>query len=211
MIDTKQVYDAAGRAEMELSFIKKVMEDSKRVTVDNGMGFIIWGFLGVAGIIATYADHYLKMGLGSLYIWIAVFAIGIFYVIFSVYREGKRERVKTLAGNLLGSVWISCLLVSGFMLVIPLLVDKMPSQVILSIILFIIGIGYYVSNSILDYKWIKYNAYIWWLTGFINLVLKFPHSQMVYLGILLIFFQIVPGMVIYKKWKKEINVKQLNQ
>ncbi len=211
MIDTKQVYDAASSAETELSFIKKVMEDSRRATVDNGMGFVIWGFLGIAGIIVTYADYYLKLGIGSLYIWIADFAIGILYVIISIYRENKREKVKTLAGNLLGSIWISCLVVSGFMLVVPILVKDLPARVTLSTILFVIGVGYYVSNTILDYKWIKYNAYVWWVVGFLNLILIFPHSQMVYLSCLLIFFQIIPGLMIYKKWKKEINVNQLNQ
>jgi len=54
--------DNVKQAEIELSFIKKVIEDSKKITVDNGMGFILWGILGVAGIILTYADYYLKIG-----------------------------------------------------------------------------------------------------------------------------------------------------
>ena len=203
--------DNVKQAEIELSFIKKVIEDSKKITVDNGMGFILWGILGVAGIILTYADYYLKIGIGSLYIWIGIFAIGIVYIILLSFKAGKREKVKTLAGDLLGAVWIGCLLASGFMLIIPLIAKEFPANITLSSILFVIGVGYFVSSTIFNYKWIRYNGYAWWLGGFLNLLFVFPHSQMIFLGSLLIFFQIIPGLVLYKKWKKEINLKQLNQ
>ncbi len=193
------------QAELELSFIKKVMEDSRRVTIDNGMGFIIWGILGLGGIVLTYVNYFLHLGISSLYIWLGIFGIGLLHLFYTLNRENKNEKVKTFAGTMLGSVWAGCLITSAFMMTIPLFVTDFPGRVTLSSIIFVIGIGYFISSYILSNKWIKYNSYVWWAIGFLNLLLVFPHSQMLFLGILLLFFQIIPGYMLYGKWKKELS------
>ncbi len=197
--------DEVKQAELELSFIKKVIEDSRRVTIDNGIGFIVWGILGLLGIILAYINYYMHTGISSLYIWLGVFGIGLVHLFYTLYKERKREKVKTFAGIILGAVWVSCILATVFIMFIPLFVGDFPGKVTLSSTIFMIGVGYYISSYILNNKFIKYNSYIWWLTGFLNLILVFPHSQMVYLAMLLLFFQVIPGMMLYKKWKKEIN------
>lgn len=197
--------DEVKQAELELSFIKKVIEDSRRVTIDNGMGFIIWGIIGLIGIILTYVNYYLQLGISSLYIWLGIFGVGLVHLFYSLYRERKQEKVKTFAGIMLGSVWLSCIMATVFMMCIPIFVNDFPGKVTLSSIIFVIGAGYFMSSSILNNKLIRYNSFIWWLTGFLNLILIFPHSQMLYLGVLLLFFQVIPGLMLYKKWKKELQ------
>lgn len=191
------------KAEEELSFIKKIMEDSRQATLDNGMGFILWGAIGLLGIGLTYISHYGKLGISSAYIWVGLFTIGIAHLVYTMRKEQKRDKVKTLASRILGAVWLSCTVVALFLLMLPLLVDIEPGRIILSAIVFVIGIGYFISSSILNNKWIRLNSVIWWLIAFINSAVEFPHSQMIFLTTLLLFFQLIPGLILYSKWKKE--------
>lgn len=197
------------KAEEELSFIKKIMEDSRKVTLDNGIGFIMWGVISLLGIGLMYISHYARLGINSAYIWVVLFGIGIVHLLYTIRRDQKRDKVKTFAGSILGAVWVSCTVCSLFVLTLPLFMDVEPGRLLLTAIVFICGIGYYVSGFILRYKWIKINAFIWWAVGFLNAAVEFPHSQTLFLCSLLLFFQIIPGMILYSKWKKEYKTNPI--
>jgi len=42
-------------AELELSLIKKMMEDSRRLNIDNGIHYIFWGILVTIALLINYA------------------------------------------------------------------------------------------------------------------------------------------------------------
>ena len=42
------------QAELELSVIKKIMEDSRNVVLDNGIHYIFWGVIVTSALIINY-------------------------------------------------------------------------------------------------------------------------------------------------------------
>ena len=42
------------QAELELSVIKKIMEDSRNVVMDNGIHYIFWGIIVTAALLVNY-------------------------------------------------------------------------------------------------------------------------------------------------------------
>lgn len=192
------------QAENELSFIKKVMEDSRRYTIDNGMGFILWGVLGVIGMAVILAGDIIGFNVSSLYLWIAIFLIGFIITFITARRESRACKVSTLAGRMLGAVWIGCLVTVFMVFFIPFFFNDIPGRLLTAVIILIVGAGYFISSFIFNYKWIMYNAFAWWAGAFIIMAFKIPYIGLITLSALLIFFQVVPGMVLYNKWKKEL-------
>jgi hypothetical protein len=191
-------------AEDELSFIKKVMEDSRRYTIDNGVGFILWGILGVIGMGVIFAGGIMGFEVNALYLWLAIFLIGFAITYFTSRRESRVCKVSTFAGRMLGAVWIGCLLTVFMIFFIPFFFPDVPGRLLTSVIVLVIGAGYFISSFIFNYRWIMYNAFAWWAGAFVIMIFKIPYFGLIVLSVLFIFFQVVPGMVLYNKWKKEL-------
>ena len=95
-------------AKNELEFIKNVMEDSRKIIVDDGMNFIFWGIIAAIGLIATYILVIEKSWDYIKWVWVVLIAIGWIYSITMSLKKEKKRRVKTFAGKILSVTWFSC-------------------------------------------------------------------------------------------------------
>jgi len=98
-MDTKQ-------AELELSEIKRIMEDSRRIMIDDGTGFILWGSLVAMGLISSYLSvlGYLEWKVSSI-AWFALIGLGWLITIFQLRREKKERKAVSFAGKVAGAIW----------------------------------------------------------------------------------------------------------
>jgi hypothetical protein len=95
------------QAELEINMIKKIMDDSRKIVIDDGIGYIVWGVLVMIGHLATYYAIMEKMYNYIGWIWIILIGAGWVYSIVVNIRKEARRKVKTMAGKILGGVWIS--------------------------------------------------------------------------------------------------------
>jgi hypothetical protein len=66
----------------------------------------------------------------------------------------------------------------------------------------ILGIGYFVTGDIVSLKWMKALSIGWW--GGALFMLFFPNKEgILVLAGLMLFFQTIPGIIVYRKCKKE--------
>jgi hypothetical protein len=74
----------------------------------------------------------------------------------------------------------------------------------------ILGVAYFTSGKIYETKWMYLIGAGWW-TGAI--VLFYWHSihTLALFGLMMILFQVVPGIYFYKKWKKLYSSKNLKE
>jgi len=63
-------------AQQELAFIKKVMEDSRRIICNNGQSFILWGILISVGMLVTYLKIAQNWDVSLGWFWPALIAFG---------------------------------------------------------------------------------------------------------------------------------------
>jgi hypothetical protein len=192
-------------AESELSVIKKIMQDSRRANVDNGFYYIFWGILVSTALILNYlliVYNYPGQYIG--FMWLGLMAAGSIVGGFVGAKIRKNTKVKTFAGEILGSLWIA-IGITIFTFVFMGLMTKAYNGVYISpIVSGLLAIGYFTSGVIQRIDWLKYLSFVWWL-GAWALFMKPTTESMLYFAFMLIFFQTIPGFILYKKYKKDLN------
>jgi len=194
------------QAESELSFIKKVMEDSRQVAMDNGKYYIFWGVLVSITIIMNYVMIILNVRGGNYYwlVWIVMMFGGGIATTIMKFRDVKKAKVHTFTGRILSSVWLAGG-IAMFMIAFVGPAFKAYSYVYINpIISLVLGIMYFVSGGLQQIRWLKYLSLGWWSGAIVLFAFPGIHSMLVF-GLMLVFLQTIPGIMLYKKWKKEIN------
>lgn len=186
----------------ELLYIKKIIEDSKRNIIDDGRDLISWGVIVVIGLTSTYFSLWTRSYLSMQIIWVVLGAFG-WSLSYYFHRHGeKRSRVKNFATKIMSSVWIACGLALTIFLFTGMFFQVYPPVFISPLAAIILGIGYFVTGDIAELKWMKALTIGWW--GGALYMLFFPNAEgILVLAGMMFFFQTIPGIIIYRKCKKE--------
>jgi hypothetical protein len=192
-------------AQQELSFIKKVMADSRRVTVENGLDYIVWGLIVASGMFGTYALdrlHASEWAVGGwivLALWIAVMGGGWVFSLIRYLRHRRGARVHTLAGRMLGSIWLACgVAIMLLVFVLGPLGKADPSPAIATVL----GIGFLLSGILMDFAPLRWASLCWW-AGAVALALIRPVAvEMLVFGAMMVAFQVVPGIILHQAWRE---------
>lgn len=197
-MDTKQ-------AELELTEIKRIMADSRRIMVDDGIGFILWGTLVAAGLIATYLSvlGYIPWNITSI-AWFALIGTGWIITILQYRNEDKKRKAVTFAGKVAGAIWGSAgftMTIIGFIGSATGLVKGMGISPLMACVL---AAAFFVSGVIYNDKTFRYLSFGWWAGAILMFFWHSPHTLLLF-ALMIIFMQVLPGFIMYKKWKKEIK------
>jgi len=203
-------------AQDELAFIKKVIQDSRRVAVYNGIDYIVWGILVALGMFLSVALIWFKLEhkFGSwtqLVLWILVMGGGWIFSLVRHYRNNATERVHTMSGTILSMLWLACgITIMTFIFVGAPFEQVNPTPAIAAVL----GIGFLVSGVLLDFVYFKLAAIGWWLGSLLMFYLNSPwarpkglnfHIDMLLFGTMMILFQVVPGIILYRRWREEVG------
>jgi hypothetical protein len=203
MEETKQ-------AEAEISLIKKIMDDSRKAAVANGKHYILWGSVVTAALLANYIM--VLLGVSVQYQGMMWFVLMISTAIAGGIlekREHKKRRVQTFAGKLLGTLWFASG-VSMFMLgFIGTASGAYNPIFICPLISIVLGVSYFTSGAIQQIKWLQYLALGWWAGSVFTFMFPSKHTLLIFAAMILLF-QLVPGIILYRKWKKEISLDAVN-
>ena len=191
-------------AELELSVIRTIMEDSRNAVYDSGIQGIFWSVLIAVILIVNYAI--LIMGLGYQYIglsWFVLTLIGSVISIFISIKEKKIIRVKTFAGRILTSIWIAIGVsntIMAFAAAVPRAFDYLY---IVPLDCIVFGVGFYVCSVIIQMKLLRFLTYIWWVGGVAFIFFPSIHC-LLFFSLMLIASIIIPALQNRKKWKKTV-------
>ena len=193
------------QAEQELSIIKTIMEDSRNIVLNNGWHYIFWAIIVSAALIANYIMLLIKLN-GSYigWMWFALMIGAAITASLWERRIDKRRPVKTFAGKMLGSLWFAggiAMFMFGF---IGSISGAYNSIYICPIISTVLGVTFYISGEIQQLKWQKLLSIGWWAGAIVLFMLPSVHTLLIF-AIMLIVFQAVPGIILNRKYKKEIS------
>ena len=65
-----------------------------------------------------------------------------------------------------------------------------------------LGTAYYITGEIIEAKWLCNIAIGWWIGSIVMFIYPGIHSVLI-MALMMFFFQTVPGIIIYRKYKKE--------
>jgi hypothetical protein len=186
-------------AQEELAMIRKIMQDSQQSILADGKPFIAWG---VAFAIATGVTYYAAMKELSMgpWVWFAAMAIAGIYTVYVVM--SRRNSPETFASKIIGTIWGACGSAIGIVASVIAASHAITGEGLMAIISIILGIAYLVSGVVYGLPWFRNLAFGWWAGGIAIAFLNSYHILGIYL-FMLVAFEIVPGIVLYRKAKDQ--------
>jgi len=189
----------------EIQFIRSIMEESKKSIIYNGKDYIFWGVIVIVGMMSTYFFLISHVYFNYFWIWVVLIPIGWIYSLYN-RRVDKIQFPSTYAGRVMSSIWGAAgiaMTIIGFLGTYSGTIKPMAISPILSIIL---GSAYFISGKVVGAKWISYLSFGWWSGGVILLFVTSIYSFMI-MALLMLLFQTIPGIIMYRKYKKEVEVR----
>lgn len=205
--------DNKAKAELELEFIKNIIQDSRKKVEDSGLSGVIWGSLVVIGIMANYFSGLYHNWDYALYIWGILLISGWIYSYLKFRNIKKNNIPETFGLKVQNALWRASGIVMTIIAIICSIQFKrqvtemvpysyiINSMAIAPIISLILGTAYYVTGYINDCKYTTRLAYGWWIGGIIIFYMKSYNTFLVF-ALMTIFFQIIPGIKFYRRSKE---------
>jgi hypothetical protein len=193
-MNKKQAYD-------ELAFIKKVMEDSQRASIDNGKIFILLSLLAILGVALKLFNDFIGLKINSLYVFIPLMAMGITCSFLSKNRMNAKMGGKTYASKIMDGIWVAFVISTSILCFVGSAAGGIQPMAVIPVIAVLFGINQYISGLLINFRWFSSVAYGWWISSICMFLWPGEHS-VIFLGILLILFQFIPGLILFQNWKK---------
>jgi len=189
----------------ELQFIRRIIEDTKKSVVYNGKDYIFWGILVIAGMLSTYIFHITGIYFNYIWIWAVLIPIGWVYSIYNG-RKLKEKHPSTYAGRLIGYVWGAAGIAGTIIVFIAPIFGNVKPMAISPLTCIIVGSAYFVTGKIVESKWLSNLSFGWWIGGIILFYVTSMESFLIMAAVML-FFQTIPGIIMYRKYKQEAAAK----
>lgn len=192
-------------AEDELQIIKKIVQDSRNAVADKGWHYIYWGVIVTLTLLTNYLMVLNRVSMNSQgMLWFVTMISASIAEMIITKRIEKDEKEKTFSGKLLSVLWGlsgACMFMFGF---VGTLSGAYNPVSIFPMISSVLGAAYFISGTIQQVKWLKFIAFCWWIGALFMFLQPGIHSMLIFAGMLVIF-QIIPGFILYSKWKAAKN------
>lgn len=190
------------QAEQELSVIKTIMEESRKLAIANGIYYIFWGVLVSIALVFTYIISVSNSAGQHIGItWLAAILTGWTATFFISRKENKTRKVKTFAGRILGAVWISAGIAMTIFGFVGTASHAYGAIYICPVIATILGAAFFVSGTIQSQNWVRNLSWGWWAGAILLFVYPSNHSLLVF-ALMMLLLQTVPGIILYRQRKK---------
>ncbi|NOS84437.1 MAG: hypothetical protein HOP31_04775 [Ignavibacteria bacterium] len=189
-MDTKQINSS--QAELEISVIKKIMEDSRSAVYNKSSQGIFWFTLTSAAVLVNYLMVVTGIGLKySGLLWIAVTLFGTVYSVFLAKKENRNDRVKTFAAKILVSIGIA-VGISNILFAFASIVAKAYDPfIIVSVNSMVLGLAFFVISVIQQLKTFKLISLLWW-AGSVFFFFKPGIHSLLFMSIMLLISAWIP-------------------
>jgi len=192
----------------DVAYLRNMIDNNRRILVDNGIAYISAGIYVFIGIVISYILYI--NGLANLQpaLWLVLMVL-LIIINFLVQKKFQRKQVKkTFASKVFDATWAACGIPIAVISVLFLTTRLITPTSFFIIISSILGIGYFLTGIINELRLMVILAFGWWLGTVLSILWKYigEEYQLAFLFAGLIFiFEIVPGIIIYKKWKRIYN------
>lgn len=199
------MYQEKNLTEQEsLQIIQQMIQTAKQEQKDDGLGWIIWGWLLFTASMLTWLN--LRFGWFSNYLFWNIFggltAVFILYELLRYRFFQRKERVKTYTGDLFKK------LNAGFFLFLIMIILSMNLGVHpvkgFALLIGLYGFWILIYGTALDFRPSIIGAYVCWGFGFAALFLDTDQFGLLMIlhALAVLFGYLVPGHIAYKEFKK---------
>src|SRR5438128_1685269 len=95
-------------AKEELSYIRKVITESRQAFVEDGKPYIVWGIVVAIGMTLTYISVLTQTEFYVGYYWMSLSVLGIGSIFYYRKQKEEKERVRSFVDRIQGAIWGAC-------------------------------------------------------------------------------------------------------
>lgn len=192
----------------DLKFIREVVENNRKVFIDNGLMFISSGIFITIGVLMNYVLVAFQLQDYILYAWGGLIVILILTNMIVGTKYQTKLGKKTFASEMFSYTWLACGIPIMIFFIMFIITGTPAFPAFIAATASMLGIAYFLTGFITDFNLMKVLAVGWWIGALLSLLWdKFGDYQTLGLlfSFMVIIFEIVPGIIIYRKWKRIYN------
>lgn len=189
-------------AKESLELIRSMIEETKRSTAYSGAIYIVWGVVTLLAVLGTYLLVILKLYSYIGINWIGFMVLGLVYSFYHGATQRRKAQIATFSGEIIGHTWFACGVSLVILAFVAPLAGLYPSWMVPAVVATVIGIGYFITGEILQWKLFIWLAVLWWLGGTGMMLLK-RESILLAFAFLVSVGYLVPGFILRAKYKKQ--------
>ena len=193
------------KAQEELAFIRSIMEDSQRSIGDNGLGFIVWGFLILAAGISEFLFEYFN--LPQFHGWTFLFYVTIGWIFMAVVNKKSKHLLgNPLTNRIISTIWIAVLITMTILGFVGGASGVINLNYMTGVMYTVLGTAYFLQGAITGKTWVKALGFAWW-GGSIALYFVSGLPAAIIAATMMIGLQIIPGFIFNRQWKAHFEEK----
>lgn len=184
-----------------LRIIDTMINKAKNKLADDGVLLIFWGWLVFAAAIIHYATLIFYIPYGE-YTWATLMPLGGLISIIYGLKQRKKEKVKTHMDGYLGYSW------GGFIIALAVTLVFMQANGIKATYFFLMvlyGLATFISGGLLNFRPLIIGSIFSFLFAIISIYIYDKEILLCLAGAILCSY-IIPGHLLYSKYKLQVNV-----
>jgi hypothetical protein len=185
-----------------LDLIRQMIQTAKNEQKDNGMGWIVWGWLLFLASVLTLVNLYMDW-FNTFFFWNVFGIIGLLLLAFRIFQYfsgHERKKVRTYTSDLLDK------LNTGFFISLILIILSINIGVHpiygFGLLLGLYGFWILIYGSVMNFKPSLIGAYITWGFAFGSLFAEDFMITMLLHAVAVLCGYIIPGHMAYKEFNK---------
>jgi hypothetical protein len=192
-----------------LVLIQQMIDTAKQEQKDDGLGWIIWGWLLFSASALSFLSMKLHWGINQYFFWNVFGIITFLLIIFEVCKfffGKKKDRVRTYTQDLFDKLNI------GFSISLMLIIFSMnvgapdfnvPPEKGFALLLGLYGFWILIYGTVLNFRPSMIGAYITWAFAFASLYFNRFDLTMLFHAAAVVCGYIIPGHIAYKEFNKQ--------
>jgi hypothetical protein len=185
-----------------IELIQLMINKARNQFSENGHLYLVWGWVVLVCSVVEfiliryfeYPHHYL--------VWMLTW-LAVIYQFFYLYKNRKKEKVKTYTGEIVSYVWIAFVV----LLLITLLISSAQPgnsnfKLISPFILALYGMPTFLSGKILRFPPLVLGGIGCWILAIIAVYISYDF-QILFFGLSVIIAWIIPGFLLRKRYQTE--------
>lgn len=181
------------------------MINTARGNLKKGAGkyFILWGYVIFIPSILVFVSYMTKFGLGGKIannLWFIAYVLGAILTVYFIFKDRKKEIVKTYTDSIIGSIWIG-FGISVFVLMIVFMYMQKGAYTYPSI-LFLYTYALFISSKVYKLKMMYLSVLVCALCTLSFIFIPFPYYPLS-MAIAMLCGNIIPGHLLNKMANKQ--------
>jgi len=180
------------RAVEDLEYIRRVIEEARRATVESNPLFFLWGGVTWAAVLLTYAFVFVTRNLQGPnllpyvgWVWWVLTGAAALYTVGYMILKRRRNPLSTLSVRILRSVWQSCLigillLVYGGALAARLHGYELSVALLLATVTVLLAFAFFVMGGVYELPALRRLGPAFWAGAALMLLLPSDWAPLLY-------------------------------